>query len=87
MHFQLYFVLGDNSDESPAHSKELLDSVVGIASRERFLRLDSVPAELHVYQNGGNGYGIRDRPDSVISSWPARATDWLRLRRLLVPEK
>jgi acetyl esterase/lipase len=39
-------------------------------------RLD-VPAELHVYVNGGHGYGMRRVKDSNIGTWPARATDWL----------
>lgn len=36
-----------------------------------------VPAELHIYENGGHGYGTRDRPNSNIGSWTERATDWL----------
>ena len=41
------------------------------------LKRHSVPAELHVYENGGHGYGTRDRPNSNIGSWTDRATDWL----------
>ena len=41
------------------------------------LKRNNVPAELHVYENGGHGYGTRDRPNSNIGSWPDRATDWL----------
>jgi acetyl esterase/lipase len=41
------------------------------------LKRHNVPAELHVYENGGHGYGTRNRPDSNIGSWPDRATDWL----------
>ncbi len=39
-----------------------------------------VPAELHVYENGGHGYGTRARPDSNIGTWPDRAKDWLQRR-------
>ena len=47
------------------------------------LKRKNVPAELHIYQNGGHGYGIRPRENSVISSWPDRATDWMRIRKLI----
>ena len=41
-----------------------------------------VDGELHIYRNGGHGYGTRDRPDSYIGSWPDRMVDWLRNRKL-----
>ncbi len=69
------------------HTHDDASSSIGAAKLYIALKQNKVPAELHVYQNGGHGYGIRDRPDSVISSWPARATEWLRLRRLLDPKK
>lgn len=46
------------------------------------LKRNHVPAELHIYENGGHGYGVRPVPDSNIDTWRARAGDWLRLRRL-----
>ncbi|QDT04931.1 Acetylxylan esterase precursor [Rubripirellula lacrimiformis] len=50
------------------------------------LKRHGVPAELHVYQNGGHGYGARQVPNSDIGTWPERATDWLRLRGLAEPQ-
>ncbi len=47
------------------------------------MKQHGVSGELHVYQNGGHGYGIRDRPGSVIGSWTERAADWLRVRGLI----
>ena len=46
------------------------------------LKRNGVAAELHVYQNGGHGYGMRAVPNSDIGTWPARATDWLKRRGL-----
>lgn len=46
------------------------------------MKQHKVSGELHVYQNGGHGYGTRARADSAIGSWTDRATDWLRLRGL-----
>jgi acetyl esterase/lipase len=36
-----------------------------------------VPVELHVYPKGGHGYGLRST-DLPVTTWPDRATDWLR---------
>jgi acetyl esterase/lipase len=37
-----------------------------------------VPAELHVYERGGHGYGLRRREHSPgTGDWPARLIDWL----------
>lgn len=46
------------------------------------LKRNNVPAELHVYQNGGHGYGMRPVPGSDIGTWPDRATAWLKLMDL-----
>jgi acetyl esterase/lipase len=46
------------------------------------LKRHNVPAELHIYENGGHGYGMRARKNSNIGTWPDRATDWLQRRGL-----
>jgi acetyl esterase/lipase len=46
------------------------------------LRRAGVPAELHVYERGPHGVGLAPN-DPVLSTWPARLTDWLRVRGLL----
>jgi len=48
------------------------------------LRAAKVPAELHVWESGGHGYGLRPVADSPVTTWPARCEAWLRQRRLLV---
>jgi acetyl esterase/lipase len=46
------------------------------------LKEAKVPFELHVYPTGGHGYGLR--PDgNGVTTWPARAGDWLGSRGLL----
>jgi acetyl esterase/lipase len=38
-----------------------------------------VPAELHVYEKGGHGYGMRPRDGAPgTGDWPARLADWLK---------
>lgn len=40
-----------------------------------------VPAELHVYENGGHGYGMRPRDGAPgTGDWPGRLADWLKTR-------
>jgi endo-1,4-beta-xylanase len=42
------------------------------------LKSANVPAELHVYNRGGHGFGVRtDRPELPISRWPDRFQEWL----------
>jgi acetyl esterase/lipase len=46
------------------------------------LKKAGVPAELHVYQHGKHGVGL-GTGDPVLSTWPARLADWLRVRGLV----
>ena len=41
-----------------------------------------VPAELHIYNAGGHGYGMRPS-DHPVSKWPNRLEEWLTARKLL----
>ena len=45
------------------------------------LRKAGVPAELHIYERGPHGVGLAQK-DPVLSSWPSRLADWLKLRGL-----
>jgi hypothetical protein len=41
----------------------------------------NIPAELHIYEIGGHGFGMRSRPGATgPTDWQQRAIDWLRLR-------
>lgn len=65
------------------HTHDDASSAVGAAKIYIALKQHNVSAELHIFQNGGHGYGVREQPKSVISTWPARATDWFKVRGLL----
>jgi acetyl esterase/lipase len=41
-----------------------------------------VPAEMHIYAEGGHGYGLR-RTDLPVTSWPKSVETWLRTIRVL----
>ncbi len=64
------------------HTHDDRSSSVGSALIYAALRQLEIPAELHIYQTGGHGYGTRERPGSDIGTWPARAIDWLKQRGL-----
>jgi acetyl esterase/lipase len=46
------------------------------------LRKAGVPAELHLYEQGGHGFGLGG-DDPVLSTWPDRLAAWMKLRGLL----
>ena len=79
------------TEQSPpafiVHTHDDASSAIGAAKIYIELKKHNVSAELHVYQNGGHGYGVRQQANSVISSWPARATEWFKIRGLLDPAK
>ncbi len=41
------------------------------------LKQAKVPAEMHLYPSGGHGYGMRPT-SKTVTTWPARAGEWLR---------
>ncbi len=43
----------------------------------------NVPAEVHTYDVGGHGYGLRYVAEQPVTTWPARAADWMARRGLL----
>ena len=46
------------------------------------LRKAKVPAEMHIYQKGGHGFGL-GKKDSAASSWPVACVNWMLERGLL----
>lgn len=40
------------------------------------LKKAGVNAEIHIYNSGGHGFGVRDRPIAV-SKWPQRLVEWM----------
>lgn len=42
------------------------------------LRKAKVPSELHVFDTGGHGYGLRHQPDFPVTDWPRMCERWLK---------
>jgi acetyl esterase/lipase len=62
------------------HTHDDRSSSLGAVLLYAGLKKQNIPAELHVYVNGGHGYGMRPVEGSQIGSWPDRATEWLKLQ-------
>jgi acetyl esterase/lipase len=58
------------AEDDPVH----VENILGYALA---LKKQGTPMELHVYPTGGHGYGLRPTKD-FVTTWPARATDWLQ---------
>jgi acetyl esterase/lipase len=69
----------------PTFIAQMGDDSASLAQGSTLLYLDllnrKVPAELHIYEKGGHGFGMRARPGATgPTDWANRAMDWLRLR-------
>ena len=67
-----FFVHAGDDRISPENSIELFLA----------LRRAGVPAELHVYERGGHGFGMLRR-GNPINEWPARCAEWMGSRGFL----
>jgi acetyl esterase/lipase len=65
------------------HTDDDHSSSLGAVMFYAGLKKHAIPSELHVYGNGGHGYGLRPVQGSEISTWPAHAANWLGARGLL----
>ena len=45
-------------------------------------RKNNIPSALHIWEDGGHGYGLGKGRGS-IESWPTIVEEWMRLRRII----
>lgn len=75
-----------NENTPPAflvHSVD--DAVVRVENSIRYLlalKQHNVPAELHIYEKGGHGYGL-GRTEDTTNQWPQACEKWLKMKGLL----
>jgi acetyl esterase/lipase len=50
------------------------------------LKSAKIPAEIHLYESGGHGFGL-GRDNNPAASWPQRCEEWLRARGTLEIKK
>jgi len=65
------------AEDDPVHEENVLVYF-------QALKQLKVPAELHVYAEGGHGYGLRPSP-LPISHWPSLVETWLHTTHILTP--
>lgn len=58
------------------------DRSVGAAEMYIALKKAGASAELHIYESGGHGYGLR-KTEQPVTTWPDRMEDWMRRLGLL----
>ncbi len=63
------------------HTDDDRSSSLGAVLIYAGLKKLGIGSELHVYGNGGHGYGMRPVEGSQISTWPQHATHWLRMNQ------
>lgn len=59
----------------------MTDTTVPVENSMMFataLRKAGVPFEFHLYERGPHGFGLAPK-DPILSSWPGRCADWLRV--------
>jgi acetyl esterase/lipase len=74
----MFLVHASDDDEPGAQPEQSL-------ALYRALRGAGVPVELHMYDEGGHGFGVR-KSDRPVARWPVRCAEWLRHRGLLPAE-
>ena len=76
----LEFVRRIRGKNKPKYSEVPILALTEETSKEHILKLleAGVSAEIHIYSQGGHGYGIRQR-GLPISAWRDRFLDWMQL--------
>jgi acetyl esterase/lipase len=84
-HFALNEIVKPTAQSSPTFLVQTEDDPIHVENATvyyRALKDAGVPAELHIYAEGGHGYGLRQTKLPVIS-WPALVEAWLRSSGIL----
>ena len=71
----MFLVHASDDDEPGAQPEQSL-------ALYRALRDAGVPAELHIYDEGGHGFGVR-KTGRPVSNWSERCAEWLKQRGIL----
>ncbi|HUX46280.1 MAG TPA: alpha/beta hydrolase [Terracidiphilus sp.] len=84
-HFELNPDVQPTADTPPTFLVQAEDDPVHVENAVVYymaLKQAGVPAELHVYAQGGHGYGLR-RTALPVTTWPQRVQDWFHTIKVL----
>ena len=65
------------AEDDPVHVENATDYFLALKNAK-------VPAEMHIYAQGGHGYGLR-RTALPVTAWPQSVETWLRTIQILPP--
>lgn len=68
------------------HTSDDRISATGSAAYYFGLKQHDIPAELHIFPQGGHGYGLRPT-EQRVTQWPKLASGWLLQEILVEPKK
>ncbi|HEX7572868.1 MAG TPA: alpha/beta hydrolase [Bacteroidota bacterium] len=75
-------------DAPPAFIVQTQHDPIGVNNSIAYYRAllrAGVPAEMHLYEAGGHGYGLR--PSAMpVSGWPSRLAEWMRSMKFISAE-
>ncbi len=66
-------------------SDDRADVVTGVTSLYTAARALKIPAELHLYDRVGHGFGLRQSNTGPVTAWPRQFVDWLGVSDLYTP--
>lgn len=72
--------LGITANTPPSFLVQAEDDTVRVENSLFYylaLKNSKVPAEMHLFAQGGHGYGLR-RTERSVTAWPQRAEEWLQ---------
>jgi acetyl esterase/lipase len=64
------------ADDDPSH-------VVTTVNFYLALQKQGISSEMHIYDSGKHGFGLRAPASQTVSTWTDRLKDWLTERKLL----
>ena len=70
-----------NQNTPPTFFAHAVDDQVPVQNSIRLalaLKENNIPTELHVYSEGGHGYGLRET-DVPVTTWSINCTQWLKV--------
>lgn len=78
--------LNVHAKSPPAFMAHAFDDFVKIENcleMMKALKTAKVSSELHIYDRGGHGYGLREKGDEPVTTWAARCGEWMSASGIL----
>lgn len=70
-----------NKDTPPAFLVHAIDDGVLVGNSIEYvkaLKSHNIPAEMHIYDNGGHGFSMKKSNTGPVAKWPDRLAEWMQ---------